>query len=175
MSGHGAFNAYLFRMKLVDSPDCSNCDRRGLDDDACTPFLSVRHFNCTRRTKCPPYKRWVNSFLHQTIWSRLCWKMQEMGPSGRCCFDNVPQDGEAQGWQIPLPKIANNWSDEYQKREGCTKLIRRILEKERVYKTVARLYEIVQIVYKIVASCFFPKSTMQKSSSYIRKTSIRIL
>ncbi len=34
MSGHVAFNAYLFRMKLVDSPDCSNCDRRGRDDDA---------------------------------------------------------------------------------------------------------------------------------------------
>ncbi len=34
MSGHGAFNAYLFRMKLVESPDCSNCDRRGRDDDA---------------------------------------------------------------------------------------------------------------------------------------------
>ncbi len=29
MSGHGAFNTYLFRMKLADSPDCSNCDRRG--------------------------------------------------------------------------------------------------------------------------------------------------
>ncbi len=34
MSSHGAFNAYLFRMKLVGSPACSNCDRRGRDDDA---------------------------------------------------------------------------------------------------------------------------------------------
>ncbi len=34
MSGNGAFNVYLFRMKLVESPDCSNCDRRGRDDDA---------------------------------------------------------------------------------------------------------------------------------------------
>ncbi len=29
-----AFNAYLFRMKLVESPECSNCDRRGRDNDA---------------------------------------------------------------------------------------------------------------------------------------------
>ncbi len=34
MSSHGAFNVYLFRMKLVESPNCSNCDRRGRDDDA---------------------------------------------------------------------------------------------------------------------------------------------
>ncbi len=34
MSGHGAFNAYLFRMKLAESPECSNCDRRGRDDNA---------------------------------------------------------------------------------------------------------------------------------------------
>ncbi len=33
MSGHGMFNAYLFRMKLADSPDCSNWNRRGRDDD----------------------------------------------------------------------------------------------------------------------------------------------
>ncbi len=31
MSGHGAFNAYLFRKKLVENP---KCDRRGRDDDA---------------------------------------------------------------------------------------------------------------------------------------------
>ncbi len=29
MSSHGAFNAFLFRMKLAESPECSNCDRRG--------------------------------------------------------------------------------------------------------------------------------------------------
>ncbi len=33
MSGHGAFNAYLFRMKLVESPECTNYDRRGWDDN----------------------------------------------------------------------------------------------------------------------------------------------
>ncbi len=33
MSGHGVFNAYLFHMKLAESPNCSNCDRRGRDDD----------------------------------------------------------------------------------------------------------------------------------------------
>ncbi len=34
MSGHGAFNTYLFHMKLVESLECSNYDRRGRDDDA---------------------------------------------------------------------------------------------------------------------------------------------
>ncbi len=34
MSGHRAFNAYLFLMKLAESPECSNCDWRGWDDDA---------------------------------------------------------------------------------------------------------------------------------------------
>ncbi len=34
MSGHGAFNAYLFHMKQVESLKCANCDRRGRDDDA---------------------------------------------------------------------------------------------------------------------------------------------
>ncbi len=34
MSSHGAFNAYLFRMKLGESPECCNCDRRGQDDNA---------------------------------------------------------------------------------------------------------------------------------------------
>ncbi len=34
MSCHGAFNTYLFHMKLAESPDCFNCDRRGRDDDA---------------------------------------------------------------------------------------------------------------------------------------------
>ncbi len=34
ISGHGAFNVYLFHMKLVESPKCANCGRRGWDDDA---------------------------------------------------------------------------------------------------------------------------------------------
>ncbi len=34
MSDHGAFNVYLFRMKLVESPKCTNCDRSGWDDNA---------------------------------------------------------------------------------------------------------------------------------------------
>ncbi len=29
MSGHMALIAYLFHMKLAESPDCTNCDRRG--------------------------------------------------------------------------------------------------------------------------------------------------
>ncbi len=34
MSGHGAFNAYLFCTKLAESAECTNCDGRGRDDDA---------------------------------------------------------------------------------------------------------------------------------------------
>ncbi len=33
MSGHGAFNAYLFCMNS-GNPECTNCDRRERDDDA---------------------------------------------------------------------------------------------------------------------------------------------
>ncbi len=33
MSGQGAFNGYLHHMKLVESHKCTNCDRRGRDDD----------------------------------------------------------------------------------------------------------------------------------------------
>ncbi len=33
MSSHGVFNAYLFHMKLVESLECANCDRRERDDD----------------------------------------------------------------------------------------------------------------------------------------------
>ncbi len=29
MSGNGVFNAYQFPMKLAESPECTNCDRRG--------------------------------------------------------------------------------------------------------------------------------------------------
>ncbi len=66
---------FQFRMKLAESPEYTNCDRRGRDDDAWhRPCLSVWHFNCTRRTQWPPCKRWVNSLLHWTVWSQSCWK-----------------------------------------------------------------------------------------------------
>ncbi len=62
MSGHGAFNAYLFCMKLVESPECSNCDRRGWDDDAwhtlfeCPAFKLYREEAMTalQKTSEPP-------------------------------------------------------------------------------------------------------------------------
>ncbi len=34
MSGHGAFITGLLHMKLAESPECSNCDNRGRDDNA---------------------------------------------------------------------------------------------------------------------------------------------
>ncbi len=34
ISGHRAFNAYLLCMKLAENPKCTNCDRRGRDNDA---------------------------------------------------------------------------------------------------------------------------------------------
>ncbi len=33
MSSHRAFNIYLFNTKLVESPECTNCDTRGRDYD----------------------------------------------------------------------------------------------------------------------------------------------
>ncbi len=44
MPGHRAFNAYPFRMKLVESPKCINCDRRGQDDDACHTLFECPAF-----------------------------------------------------------------------------------------------------------------------------------
>ncbi len=34
MSSHGMFNAYLFCIRLPDSPKCVNCDTKVWDDDA---------------------------------------------------------------------------------------------------------------------------------------------
>ncbi len=57
MSGHGAFNAYLFHMGLADNPKCANCDRKERDDDAwhtlfeCPAFQMFqeeRDDNCNR-------------------------------------------------------------------------------------------------------------------------------
>ncbi len=59
MSDHRAFNAYLFRMKLVDSPDISNCDRRGWDDDAWHNLF-----------ECPAF---------QLYWEDAMTTLQEMG------------------------------------------------------------------------------------------------
>ncbi len=42
--GHGAFNAYLFRVKLAESLECTNCDRRGRDDDAWSTLLECPAF-----------------------------------------------------------------------------------------------------------------------------------
>ncbi len=38
MSGHGLFSVYLFCMKLVKSPECGNCNKRGWDDPWHTLF-----------------------------------------------------------------------------------------------------------------------------------------
>ncbi len=38
MPGHGTFNAYLFCVKIVESPKRTNCDRRGWDDAWHTMF-----------------------------------------------------------------------------------------------------------------------------------------
>ncbi len=50
MSGHRAFNVYLFHMKLAKSPECTNCDRRWWDDDAWLTLFECLAFNCTRMT-----------------------------------------------------------------------------------------------------------------------------
>ncbi len=92
MSGRAAFNTYLFRMKLVESPECINCDRRGRDDDAWRTL-----FECT---------------AFQLYWEDTMTTLQKMGGQfgtdhaekrrwmGH--FDNVPQDGDVQEWQRQL-------------------------------------------------------------------------
>ncbi len=59
MSGHRAFNAYLFCVKLANSPDCSNCERRWRDDDAWHTLL-----------ECPVF---------QLYWEDAMTTLQEMG------------------------------------------------------------------------------------------------
>ncbi len=94
MSGHGAFNTYLFRMKLAESPKCANCDRRGQDDDAWhTPF------------ECPAFQlhqedvmttlQEVGEQSHTAQFgTNYAEKRRWMGPGGRLCpFDNAPQNG----------------------------------------------------------------------------------
>ncbi len=59
MSGHGEFNAYLFRMKLTDSFNWSNCDRRRWDDDVWHTLF-----------ECPAF---------QLYWEDAMTALQEMG------------------------------------------------------------------------------------------------
>ncbi len=73
MFGHATFNAYLFRMKLVESPKCANGDRRRRDDAAWYIPFGCQGSSAVRRTWWPPYKRWVRSLLHQTVWSQSCY------------------------------------------------------------------------------------------------------
>ncbi len=51
MSGHGALNAYLFRMKLADSLSAPTAIQEGEMITPGTPSSSVRHFDCTGRRR----------------------------------------------------------------------------------------------------------------------------
>ncbi len=100
LSGHAAFNAYLFHTKLVERTDCINCDRRiclahpvkvcgtltvpaGDDDHSAGDGWGVSY---TRQSSPHAEKHW------------------RMGPGGRLCyFDNAPQDGVSAG----VTKAAN--------------------------------------------------------------------
>ncbi len=55
----GEFNAYLFRIKLAESPECTNCDRRGRDGDDAWHTLF----------ECPTF---------QLYWEGMMTTMQEM-------------------------------------------------------------------------------------------------
>ncbi len=72
-----------------------------------TPFLSVRHFNCTGRTRRPPRQFGPN---HTE-------KRRQMGPGGCLShFDNAPQDGDSAGvaeriagaTQHPMPDLTTS-------------------------------------------------------------------
>ncbi len=71
MSSHGAFNKYLFHMRLAESNKCVNWDRRGRDDDAWhTPF-ECPAFQLYREDVMTTLQQWVNNFFHRTVWSQL--------------------------------------------------------------------------------------------------------
>ncbi len=69
MSGHGAFSAYLFCMKLVKSRECANCDRRERDDDAWHTLFEYPTF--------------------QLYWEDVMTTLQEMGVEQLLILDNL--------------------------------------------------------------------------------------
>jgi len=48
MGGHGVFNKYLHQMSILTSPEYSNCDIRGRDDDAWHTLFQYPVFNDIR-------------------------------------------------------------------------------------------------------------------------------
>ncbi len=72
MSIHVALNAYLFRMKLAESLECTNCDRRGRNDNAWHTLFRCLAFQLYWKDMMILCKRWVSSLLHRTVWSQSC-------------------------------------------------------------------------------------------------------
>ena len=81
MSGHGAFNAYLFRMRLADSPECANCDTRGRDDDAwhtlfeCPAFTQQREEAMTALQEMGEQPLTPESLVPTLLRSRAGWDL----------------------------------------------------------------------------------------------------
>ncbi len=96
MSGHREFNACLFRMKLVGSFDCFNCDRRGRDDDAWHTLLECPAFQLYREDAMTTLQEMGEQPLIPDSLVPIMLKGRRMRPSGHFCrFDNVPQDGDS--------------------------------------------------------------------------------
>ncbi len=96
MSIHGAFNAYLFHMKLVESPNAPNVIKEGEMMMPGTPCLSVQHFK--GRDDHSSSKNVNILFYTGQFGPNYAEKCRWMGPDGCLCrFDNALQDEDNVG------------------------------------------------------------------------------
>ncbi len=73
MHGHGAYNAYLFPMKLVQSLERANYVRRGQDDDdAGHTLFACPAFQLFQEDVMTTLQEMVEKPLHQIVWSQSC-------------------------------------------------------------------------------------------------------
>ncbi len=72
MSGHGVYNAYLFRMKLAERPKCTNCDRRGRDDDAWHTLFECPTFQLYQEDVMTTQQKKNEQLFTPENWSQLC-------------------------------------------------------------------------------------------------------
>ncbi len=65
MSSHEAFKAYLFPMKLAESLECTNCERKGRDDDAWHILLECPAFQLYQEDVRTTLQKMGEQFLTQ--------------------------------------------------------------------------------------------------------------
>ncbi len=71
-----------------------------------TPCSSVWHFNSSKKTRWPPYKRWVNGLLHRTVWFQLWYEAPKVWDHvEHLCHPNIARQN---GVSVEAAHIANS-------------------------------------------------------------------